>query len=142
MTEPLAILEGIGGPELVFIGILALLMFGSQRLPELGRSLGRAIREFKRATAGVEENLREVMREDPKPRVRPPAAPKPVPPRPHAEKTEALDLQDEAAAFGPPSDAPGTAKATASGEVTATGDAPPPPDNASGGTAPKSPEKS
>ena len=65
MADTLAILEGFGGPEMLFIAILALLMFGAKRLPELARGVGRAVREFKRATSGVEENLREVMREDP-----------------------------------------------------------------------------
>jgi sec-independent protein translocase protein TatA len=75
MTCALAFLEGIGGMEMFVIGILALLMFGSKRLPELGRAAGRAIREFKRATSGVEENLREVMRETTTPTIRPPARP-------------------------------------------------------------------
>jgi TatA/E family protein of Tat protein translocase len=72
MTPTLAILGELGGGEILAIGILALLMFGSKRLPELGRAFGRAMREFKRATSGVEENLREVMREDPlAPRLKP-----------------------------------------------------------------------
>lgn len=74
MTHCLALLEGIGGPELLVIGILALLLFGSKRLPELGRAFGRAVREFKRATSGVEENLREALRDEPvRPVIRPPA---------------------------------------------------------------------
>jgi sec-independent protein translocase protein TatA len=55
----------MGGLELLVIALIALVMFGSKRLPELGRAAGRAIREFKKATSGVEENLREVLREDP-----------------------------------------------------------------------------
>lgn len=96
MTPPVALLEGIGGPELLFIAILALLMFGSKRLPDLGRSFGRAMREFKRATSGVEENLREVMREDPAPRIRParkPAArPKPTK-EPEEEKPPPIEAE-------------------------------------------------
>jgi len=65
MNFPLALLGDIGGPEVLVIALLALIMFGSKRLPEFGRAAGRAIRQFKRATSGVEENLREVMREDP-----------------------------------------------------------------------------
>jgi len=37
-------------PELVVILIIAMLIFGPQKLPELGRSLGKSISEFKRAT--------------------------------------------------------------------------------------------
>lgn len=71
---PLALLDGLGGPELLVIGVVVLLLFGSKRMPEIGRGVGRAIREFKRATSSVEENIREVLYEDPmRPTLRPPA---------------------------------------------------------------------
>lgn len=38
---------GMGMQELVFIMVIALLLFGAKRLPEIGRSLGRAISSFK-----------------------------------------------------------------------------------------------
>lgn len=51
----------IGFQELILILVVALLVFGPRRLPELGRSLGRAMREFRRATeefrSTVETNL-------------------------------------------------------------------------------------
>lgn len=65
MNASFALLGDLGGLEVLVIALLALIMFGSKRLPEFGRAAGRAIRQFKRATSGVEENLREVMREDP-----------------------------------------------------------------------------
>ena len=40
---------GIGLPELVVIFLVCLLLFGANRLPEIGRSLGEGIREFKKA---------------------------------------------------------------------------------------------
>ena len=40
----------IGFPELVIIFVIALLIFGPKKLPEMGRSLGKGIREFRRAT--------------------------------------------------------------------------------------------
>lgn len=43
-------LGSIGMPELIIIFVIALIVFGPRRLPDLGRSLGRAISEFKRAT--------------------------------------------------------------------------------------------
>jgi len=39
----------IGVPELVFIGLVIILLFGAKKLPEIGSALGKAIREFKRA---------------------------------------------------------------------------------------------
>jgi sec-independent protein translocase protein TatA len=37
----------IGMPEILLLGLVALLVFGPKRLPEMGRSLGRGMREFK-----------------------------------------------------------------------------------------------
>ena len=43
---------GIGFTELLIVGVLALLVFGPKRLPEMGRSLGRGLREFKDSVGG------------------------------------------------------------------------------------------
>ncbi len=40
---------GIGFPELLIILLVCLLLFGANRLPEIGKSLGEGIREFKKA---------------------------------------------------------------------------------------------
>jgi sec-independent protein translocase protein TatA len=40
--------------HLLFLGLLALLLFGSKRLPEIGRSLGKGIREFKTTVSGLD----------------------------------------------------------------------------------------
>lgn len=45
----------LGVPEMLVIGIAALLLFGPKRLPELAKSLGKGIRDFKKAMAGEEE---------------------------------------------------------------------------------------
>ena len=51
----------IGGPELLVIAVLALLLFGPRKLPEIGRSIGRALYEFRSATHEFKSNLeREV----------------------------------------------------------------------------------
>ena len=42
----------IGLPELMLLGIVVLLVFGPKRLPEMGRSLGRGLREFKQSVTG------------------------------------------------------------------------------------------
>jgi sec-independent protein translocase protein TatA len=55
----------VGMPELVIIFVIALIVFGPRRLPELGRSLGRAISEFKRATHELRTTVEdEIEREE------------------------------------------------------------------------------
>jgi sec-independent protein translocase protein TatA len=55
----------LGFPELIFIFVIALLVFGPKRLPELGRSLGKGISEFKRATNGLKDTIeREIHNAD------------------------------------------------------------------------------
>ncbi|MGB2706166.1 MAG: twin-arginine translocase TatA/TatE family subunit [Candidatus Omnitrophota bacterium] len=48
----------IGFWELVLILLIVLLVFGAAKLPEIGRALGKAIREFKKATDGSPEERR------------------------------------------------------------------------------------
>jgi sec-independent protein translocase protein TatA len=42
----------IGVPELLLLGLMALLLFGPKRLPEMGRGLGNGLREFKSSISG------------------------------------------------------------------------------------------
>jgi sec-independent protein translocase protein TatA len=44
---------------LIILGILALIIFGPRRLPELGEGLGKAIKEFRKATSEMSDSLRE-----------------------------------------------------------------------------------
>ncbi|MEJ7778759.1 MAG: twin-arginine translocase TatA/TatE family subunit [Daejeonella sp.] len=46
---------GLGGPELILIAVVVLLLFGGKKLPELMRGLGKGINEFKNAKDGVHE---------------------------------------------------------------------------------------
>ncbi|MBN2365417.1 MAG: twin-arginine translocase TatA/TatE family subunit [Calditrichaeota bacterium] len=48
---------GIGPPELIVIFLIILILFGAKRLPELARSLGRSINEFKNATQNIKDDL-------------------------------------------------------------------------------------
>jgi sec-independent protein translocase protein TatA len=48
---------GISLPELLILLVVLLLVFGAKRLPEMGRSLGRGMREFKDGVSGVEEKI-------------------------------------------------------------------------------------
>ncbi|TAF49835.1 MAG: TatA/E family twin arginine-targeting protein translocase [Oscillatoriales cyanobacterium] len=50
---------GIGLPEMIVILVLALLVFGPKKLPEIGSSLGKAIRGFQDATKEFESELKE-----------------------------------------------------------------------------------
>lgn len=52
-------LGSIGGTELMVIMVIALLIFGPRKLPELGRSLGKGLSEFKRATNDLKRSLEE-----------------------------------------------------------------------------------
>ena len=48
---------GIGMPEMLLILAVALIVFGPKRLPELAKSLGRALGEFKRATSDLKQSI-------------------------------------------------------------------------------------
>jgi TatA/E family protein of Tat protein translocase len=48
---------GISLPELLILLVVLLLVFGAKRLPEMGRSLGKGMREFKDGVSGVEESV-------------------------------------------------------------------------------------
>ena len=63
MNPFLAFIEGIGGPELMMIMFIILLLFGANKLPELAKGLGKSVREFKKATSGVENEIRRAMDE-------------------------------------------------------------------------------
>ena len=70
---------GIGMPELVVILVVALVVLGPQRLPELARTLGKAIAEFRRQTTDiVEEFQAQATLEDGKPHRK--VVPRPVAP--------------------------------------------------------------
>ena len=55
-------LGSIGMPELIVIFVIALIIFGPKKLPELGRSLGRSLNEFKRASNELKNTLEEEVR--------------------------------------------------------------------------------
>ncbi len=49
----------VGPTELILIVLLVILVFGARRLPELGKSLGEGIKNFKRSISGKEEKEKE-----------------------------------------------------------------------------------
>jgi len=50
---------GLGFYELLFILIIALIVFGPSKLPQIGSGLGKAIRDFKKGISGEEETAKE-----------------------------------------------------------------------------------
>jgi len=55
-------LPSLGFPELMIIMVIALIIFGPRKLPELGRSLGKSIGEFKKASNELKSTLEEEIR--------------------------------------------------------------------------------
>lgn len=70
---------GIGMPELLVILIVALLVLGPKRLPEMARSLGRGMAEFRRASSELRNTLYAPLEEPPKEESKPAASPGPEP---------------------------------------------------------------
>lgn len=92
---------GIGLPEMALILVLALLVFGPKKLPEIGRSMGKAIKgfqdasrefeeEFKREAEQVQKSVSEPMKaslEEPEPKALSPQAAKQPAAEPTAEQS-------------------------------------------------------
>ncbi|HSQ76205.1 MAG TPA: twin-arginine translocase TatA/TatE family subunit [Bacteroidota bacterium] len=49
--------DNLGGSELLVVLLVVFLFFGPKKLPEVGKNLGKAMREFKNAMRGVKEDL-------------------------------------------------------------------------------------
>jgi len=54
----------IGIPEMIIIAVVALIFFGPRKLPELGRSLGKSLAEFKRASNDLKNSLDDEIRQE------------------------------------------------------------------------------
>ncbi len=54
---------GLGIPELLVIFVIALIVFGPKKLPDLGKSIGRAMAEFKKASDEFQDSVRAEMKE-------------------------------------------------------------------------------
>lgn len=59
-------LPSIGLPELIVILVLALIIFGPGKLPDVGKAVGKALNEFKKASSDVKESLKEEENKDEK----------------------------------------------------------------------------
>jgi sec-independent protein translocase protein TatA len=66
MISMLLFLDNLGGGELLVIMVFVLFFFGSKKVPDLARGLGRASREFKDAMNGVQREIENSVSTDPK----------------------------------------------------------------------------
>lgn len=57
---------GIGMQELIIIAVIALIVVGPKKLPDLAKTLGKVFNEFKKATEGITDDLKETLKEDKK----------------------------------------------------------------------------
>ena len=96
---------GIGLPELMVILVVALLVFGPTKLPELARSLGRGLAEFRRASSDLRQSFSEATEE---PRL---DGPPPKPPGAPAEAAPGESKADVLEEPGGPPPAAGTPEA-------------------------------
>jgi len=71
ISTPLAMFGLPGGTEWILIALFGLLLFG-KRLPEVGRSLGKSIVEFKKGLKGVEEEIDSAIESNDQPDMLPP----------------------------------------------------------------------
>ena len=60
----MAFIGGLGGPEVLVIMIIILLLFGAKKLPELARSLGQGMKEFRKSVKEISEDVAENGSED------------------------------------------------------------------------------
>ncbi len=61
--DPIFLFFNLGGGELFIILLIVLLMFGSKKIPELARGLGKGIRYFKDATSEVQDEIKESIKD-------------------------------------------------------------------------------
>jgi sec-independent protein translocase protein TatA len=74
----LAFIQNLRAPELILIFLVVLLLFGAKRLPELFKSFGKSIKEFKKATSDIENDVRNAMDAEDEPTLSPQAESKQV----------------------------------------------------------------
>lgn len=64
MTTSCVVLAFLGWPEIVAILVIVLILFGAKKLPELAKGLGQGIKEFKKASREVQDEMTRAVEED------------------------------------------------------------------------------
>lgn len=123
----LAFIDGLGGPEMVLVFVVVLMLFGGQKLPEFARGLGKTIREFKKAAAGVEDEFKRALDEDERKNTAAAVTPAITSPNvASANSTDSTDTTDygygDSYSDGGPSTDPSNPNASSPTEASATGD--------------------
>ena len=77
----------LGGPELLLILVLALIVFGPRKLPEIGRSMGKMLAEFRKASHEFQRTIEDEVEAEKTRAPLPPPAPAVADPQPPAEAT-------------------------------------------------------
>ena len=65
LDPALAFIGNFGGGEIILIFLILLLLFGAKKVPELFRSLGKGVKEFRKAKTEWEQDINEVMSQEP-----------------------------------------------------------------------------
>ena len=65
ITPALAFIGNFGGGEIILIFLIVLLLFGAKKVPELFRSLGKGVNEFRKAKNEWEQDIQDVMNQEP-----------------------------------------------------------------------------
>ncbi|MBP2674667.1 MAG: tatB [Deltaproteobacteria bacterium] len=100
---------GIGFQEMIIILVVVLIVFGPKRLPDLAKSMGKGLAEFKKASDEVRKGIEEAVREEEQP------------------SDPARETGGEITAAEPPAEIPATGDTGESGEPPAAGRAGEPP---------------
>jgi len=83
MFSSVLLFLNIGGPEMIVIIFVALLLFGGEKLPQIARGLGKGIRDFKDASEGVKREITNQINNYEEKRAEEPVNAAPVPEAPH-----------------------------------------------------------
>jgi sec-independent protein translocase protein TatA len=126
MISPLAFIGGLGYGEMLVVGFIALLLFG-KKLPEVARSLGKGVTEFKKGIQGLEDEIREGGNQSTygelphSNETQSPQVPKFEPPVSSPEESSPTSSA-QSPDSGPPESDPPTSKATDSGPPSSESD--------------------